>query len=146
MNPDRKKTWLHQHVVDAALPDFVIRTYLEQLDLRSWLHRISCELKIQRACDIGAGYGRLTPVLTEFACEIIAFEREPHFINDIQRLLPQVEACRIERLSQLPVAANSFQFVLSFTVLQHLQDEEVISVIDEIKRITAQPSTTVVDT
>jgi SAM-dependent methyltransferase len=139
MSRDRKKTWRHEYVVDANVSDFALRTYLEQFDIRHWLTQVSYEIDIVQACDVGAGYGRLTPVLMEFCRKVTAFEREEHFVVDMQRLLPQVQVQQIEQLSLLPAPSDSFQFVLSFTVLQHLADYELIPVVDELKRIASKP-------
>jgi SAM-dependent methyltransferase len=134
-----RKVWQHQHVVDATGPSYALRTYLEQSDIRSWLKHISHTVEIRSAADIGAGYGRLTPVLTEFAKQVVAFEREPHFVADIQQLLPHVYTRQVQTLAHLPVPASLFQCVLTFTVLQHLDDNEVIETVAELKRIIAAP-------
>lgn len=132
-----RKVWQHQQVVDVTGPAYTVRTYLEQADLRSWLHRVAGLTEIRRAADVGAGYGRLTPVLTEFAEQVVAFEREPHFVADIQRFQPQVEAFQVPALTTLPTPDEMFQFVLTFTVLQHLSDDELFGTISELKRIIA---------
>ena len=134
-----RKIWHQEHVVDAIGSRFALRTYLEQSDVRQWLRQINCQMTISRACDVGSGYGRLTPVLAEFAPDVVAFEREAHFVDEIQTLLPQIEVKQVENLSQLPANAASFQFILSFTVLQHLTDQEVTQVANELKRIIAAP-------
>ncbi|HEY0735018.1 MAG TPA: class I SAM-dependent methyltransferase [Herpetosiphonaceae bacterium] len=134
-----RKVWRHQQVVDVTGPAYTVRTYLEQADLRSWLHRVAGMTTIHMTADVGAGYGRLTPVLAEFAEQVVAFEREPHFITDIQRFLPHVEALQVQALTDLPIPGSMFQFVFTFTVLQHLDDNELFGAISELKRIVATP-------
>lgn len=130
-----RKIWRHHQVVDASGPGYTLRTYLEQTDVRAWLTRINRIMKIRSLADIGAGYGRLTPVLAEFADHVLAFEREPHFVADIARYQPQVDVRQIESLGRLPVRTATLDVALAFTVLQHLDNSEVLDVAAELKRI-----------
>lgn len=134
-----RTVWSHAKVVDTSGTALIIRTYLEQMDVRRHLADVSRCLPITAACDVGAGYGRLSVVLTEFAHEVVAFERESAFVADARRFLPQIDFRQVETLADLPVDSHVFQFVLTFTVLQHLGDSELIRAVEEIKRIVAKP-------
>ncbi len=122
-----------------SIPDHTIRTYIEQSEVRRYLSRVAAEIELRDGCDVGACYGRLVPVLGESCVRVVAFEREPELVAIGRNLLPSVEWHQVERLDNLPVPAQSFDFVMTFTVLQHLTDEFAERVVTELKRIVRRP-------
>jgi len=130
-----KETWKQYEVVDAAGPKYNVRNYLEQRGVRQFMKLANQQHPIRRACDVGCGYGRLTMVLGEFAEFVTGFERELSFIKEAQELLPHISFMKVGALYQLPAAAHSFEFALSFTVFQHLTDSDAEKVLAELKRI-----------
>jgi SAM-dependent methyltransferase len=129
--------WTPREVVDADGPRAVLRAYLEQRDVRELTARASASAPITTACDIGCGFGRLTPVLTEFADRVIGFEREPDLLRIARSLQPSIDFRSLDSLSHLPADDASFAFGLVFTVLQHVPEPEIRTVIDELRRIVA---------
>lgn len=127
--------WNVSEVADAAGPSANLRNYLEQRDLRRCLAAASEGGSIRRACDVGCGYGRLTMVLTEVAREVVGFEREDSFVQEARRLLPSVEFLQVASLGRLPRPTGSFDFSMTFTVLQHMRDPEAREVLEEVKRL-----------
>lgn len=115
----------------------MLRAYLEQRDVREFCASVSMHAPIALACDVGCGFGRLTPVLTEFAERVVGFEREADLLRVARSLQPSIEFRPIETLSRLPADDASFTFGLVFTVLQHVPEPEVHSVIDELRRAVA---------
>lgn len=65
----------------------------------------------------------------------MGFERQPEFVEEARRLHPNIEVRQVSSLSELPETDNSFDVVLTFTVLQHLTDAAVVRAIAEIKRL-----------
>jgi SAM-dependent methyltransferase len=129
------RQWSQEDVVDAGAAEFVVRTYLEQEAVRRHLRRAAAQMEIGSLADVGAGYGRLSLVLQEFG-RVVAFEREPEFVSAGRALLPQeVEFRQIRTLSRLPAESRSFDFVLTFTVLQHTVDAVFQAACGEIKRV-----------
>ncbi len=129
--------WRQEHVVDVRDAHFAARTYYEHADLRRIL---GCEVPsapLARACEIGSGFGRVTCVLAEFSVETYGFEREPDFVNDALALYPGIQFRKVESLESLPVADLSMNMILTFTVLQHLVQRELLAVVREISRIMA---------
>ena len=122
-------------VADAVGPSANLRNYLEQRDLRRCLAAASERGEIRRACDVGCGYGRLTMVLTEAAGEVVGFEREDSFVQEARRLLPAVEFLQVSSLWRLPKPTGSFDFAMTFTVLQHMRDPEAREVLEDVKRL-----------
>lgn len=127
--------WTPTEVVDVDGPRAMLRAYLEQRDVRAILSRVLGAPRVPAACDLGCGFGRLTPVLTEFAREVVGFEREPGLLAIARHLQPDTEFRGIDTLSALPTADAAFDLGLVFTVLQHVPEPDVLSVIAEIRRI-----------
>jgi SAM-dependent methyltransferase len=124
--------WTEREVVDVGGPEFAVRTYVEQSDVRSYLARIG---RLAKAADVGAGYGRMCPVLREFAAHVVAFEREPDLVARGGFLQPAVEFRRVGSLSALTAPDGEFDFALTFTVLQHLTHAAAQEAVAEIRRI-----------
>jgi len=129
--------WTPQDVVDVDGPRAILRSYLEQRDVRSLCARASSGRRITAACDVGCGFGRLTPVLTEFADLVVGFEREATLLQIARSLQPTIEFRQVDSLAQLPGDDGAFALALVFTVLQHVPQPEVQGVIDELRRIVS---------
>ncbi len=115
----------------------MLRTYLEQRDVRELCASLELALPLASACDIGCGFGRLTPVLTEFAERVVGFERETGLLSVARSLQPSIDFRPIESLRRLPADRSSFNLGLVFTVLQHVPEPEVRALIDELRRTVA---------
>jgi len=135
----RPDHWTAHDVTGADLAAHSARTYLEHADVRRYLAEIGVQRDDAAACDIGAGYGRMTPLLLETASRVVAFEREPALVEMGRSLWPEADFVQIERLSELAIADESFDIALIFTVLQHLSDDEVEATATEIRRVLKRP-------
>jgi SAM-dependent methyltransferase len=135
MQADARVVWRQEHVVDVRDAAFAARTYREHQDVRGLLGRVGSPRSRGAACEVGAGYGRMTVVLTEFFDEVVGFEREGHFVEEARRLLPAIRFEQVESLTLLPAPDASFDCVLTFTVLQHLTDSVAKGAAAEIVRI-----------
>lgn len=129
--------WTLRDVVDVGFPAFAVRTYLEQAGVRRFLTIAAAGRRLAAAAEIGCGYGRLLPVLGEFAERVAGFERQPEFAADAARLHPRAGIFRVSTLENLPARDGAFDVVLTFTVLQHLVDPVATRVAAEIRRILA---------
>jgi SAM-dependent methyltransferase len=132
-----RHVWTPGEVADTAGPAANVRNYLEQRDVRRCLARAAETRPIRRAADVGCGYGRLTMILTEFAPEVVGFERETAFVDEARRLLPSIRFVPVDSLAALGEATGSFDFAMIFTVLQHMPEAEAHAVLEEVKRIAA---------
>jgi SAM-dependent methyltransferase len=115
----------------------MLRAYLEQRAVRELLMSV-CPPRANAnaaACDVGCGFGRLTPVLGEFAPHVVGFEREPGLLATARRLQPDVEFRAVDQLASLPGESAAFDIVLVFTVLQHIPEPALLDVIAEVRRI-----------
>lgn len=129
--------WTPAEVVDVDGPRAMLRAYLEQRDVRELCASVIRGVHVAAACDLGCGYGRLTPVLAEFADRVVGFERENGLLRIATSLQPSVEFRPIEALRTLPAENHAFDLGLIFTVLQHVPEPDVLAVIHEIHRILA---------
>jgi SAM-dependent methyltransferase len=129
--------WTPREVVDVEGPRALMRAYLEQRDVREFCSSVILTARIPAACDLGCGFGRLTPVLTEFAERVVGFEREQGLLSIARSLQPSVEFQQINSLTHVPSEDGAFAFGLVFTVLQHVPEPEVQTVIRELQRIVA---------
>ena len=127
--------WTPGEVVDVDGPRAMMRTYLEQRDVRELCASAGSSRPLASACDVGCGFGRLTPVLAEFAERVVGFERETGLLSVAQSLQPSIDFRPIESLRCLPANRASFNLGLVFTVLQHVPEPDVRAVIDELRRI-----------
>lgn len=135
MASEEHVAWHPQHVVDVRDAVFAARTYLEHRDLRLLLSELLGGRTVGNACEFGAGLGRMTPLLTEFAASVTGFEREPEFVAQTRPLFPSITFENVVSLERVPVPDHSFDLVLTFTVLQHLVDSVLASVAAEIQRV-----------
>jgi len=133
----KRMEWTPRDVVDVDGPRAILRSYLEQRDVRSLCARASPGRRMTAACDVGCGFGRLTPVLTEFAELVVGFEREVALVEIARPLQPAIDFRQIDTLAHLPGEDGAFGLALVFTVLQHVPEPEVQGVIDELRRIVS---------
>lgn len=133
--PHPFKPWRLADVVDADAPAFALRTYLEQAEIRRYLSRAAAGKRLRRAAELGCGYGRLLPVLSEFADKVTGFERQPEFAAVAAKLHPSREIVRIGSLARVPAPDGVFDFLLTFTVLQHLTDRAAARAAAELRRL-----------
>jgi SAM-dependent methyltransferase len=137
-----RKIWTVTDVTDVFGPSAILRSYIEQRDVRAYLQRAAATVAarypaapIACAVDIGCGYGRLTPVLGEFAPRVIGCERETSLLEIARPLQPHAEFVQVESLQSLPLDDDLADLVMAFTVLQHMPDAHAERVLSEIRRI-----------
>ncbi len=129
--------WSFEEVSDIGGAASSVRNYLEQSGVRRCLGAAVKERPIRAAADVGCGYGRLTMVLKEFAARVAGFEREESLLAEARRLQPGIEWTAISDLASLPAPAGAFDFAMTFTVLQHLDDASARRTIVELQRIAS---------
>jgi SAM-dependent methyltransferase len=119
----------------GGLEAAAIRNYLEQRLVREALTFAKTRRTPSVAIDVGAGFGRLSCVLEEFAARVVAVERGPRLRGLGQVLNPSVQFAPIAALDRLPLHDGVADLALTFTVLQHLPDDECRRVLAEVKRV-----------
>lgn len=112
--------WTPAHVSSAVGPELIARTYIEQREIRQILSPLG---RFARACEVGAGYGRLTPVLAEHADAVQAYEHEVELAYLGQQLYPSIEFRSLAQFTD----ANGIDLAMTFTFLQHLSDHHAMA-------------------
>ena len=59
LNDMERLVWTPREVVDVDGPRAMLRAYLEQRDVREFCASVSLTTRIEAACDVGCGFGRL---------------------------------------------------------------------------------------
>jgi SAM-dependent methyltransferase len=126
--------WTRDAVSDADGPAAAVRNYREHATIRNILRSIASNGKLERACELGCGYGRVIMVLKEFSEVTKGFEREEELVAIARSLQPDVEFERVPALDKVPVDAE-YDLAMICTVLQHLTDDEARRVCDVMKRL-----------
>lgn len=129
-----RAVWSQALVVDVRDAAFAARTYREHADTRALLAAALGSGRVAAACEVGAGYGRMTVLLTEFADRVLGVEREQHFAAEAAALYPAVTFAQVAALSSLPLQPASVDLLLTFTVLQHLIEPVAAAAASEIVR------------
>jgi SAM-dependent methyltransferase len=130
-----QRGWQVEDVTNVEGAEYAARNYIEQHDLRRYLQTLRGSSPRATACDVGAGFGRLTVVLQEFFEIVVAFEREPQLVERGAYLHPTIRFERVDELTRLSAPNGAFDFALSFTVLQHMTGEEVVAALAEMSRV-----------
>lgn len=116
------------------IPMILARTYEEHRMLRRVLGPLSHQ-NFHKAAEFGCGYGRMTPVLKEFAPSVVAFERDQELLFLASMANPGIEFVCPQTLEHVPANDQLFDLILTYTVIQHMRDEECRNVLQEISRV-----------
>lgn len=128
--------WTVTAVSDATGPTDNVRNYMERKTVRSILSGLSGNYPIKAAGEVACGYGRIIMVLKEFSEKVVGFEREEHLLTIARHLLPDIDFCRCESLDQIgAISERQFDFMMTNTVLQHLNDDFCGRVLAEMKKL-----------
>lgn len=122
---------------DAYWPAAMRRTYFEQRELRKFIQARMNSKSIKLAVEFGCGYGRMLPILWEFANDVIGIERDLELASVSNGLYPRSDIRCVTSFSDIrpPIVDKSIGLILTYTVLQHLTDEECRQTIAQMKRI-----------
>lgn len=136
---------------DAYWPAAMRRTYFEQQTLWKFIrsaferhillyliHYAYPGDLIKSAVEFGCGYGRMLPVLSEFSnFGVVGIERDQELARIALSLQPDYLIHCVNSFAdvQSKIADKSAQLILTYTVLQHLTDEECKQTIAQMKRI-----------
>jgi len=136
MEESSRFVWDVHAVGDAHGPEANARNYRERQTIRAFLNSITAGSTITNAAEVGCGYGRLTMVLKEYASRVVGFEREPQLVHIARELNPGIEFFVFDSLRSIAKEYNQkFDFVLTCTVLQHLNDEDCRATLEQIKEM-----------
>jgi SAM-dependent methyltransferase len=143
-NIRRRVPFRYDMVVDgwgekgAGLPQFSNRLFHEVKLLEKALK----DVRADKSLEIGCGYGRLTPWIMQYSKEHYAIEPEEELFNAAKYLNPEAHFYKA-KAQTLPFPDETFDLIVSWTVLQHIPPREQIKAINEITRVAKQSATLV---
>ena len=96
--------------------------------------------QFENAVEIGAGYGRVTPWLAEFAEKVTAVEPNSDVRKYIDSYYPDIITID-EKVQGLQLDSDRYDLVFTRSVLQHIPEDSIGEAANEINRI-ADPNAT----
>jgi len=100
--------------------------------LRSILKTV---LEGKRVLDFGCGYGRMAKLLVEFCPFVVGVDIVEWAIEEARQHVPEAKFFALSDGRSLPFPDGFFGGVLSWTVLQHIEPENVTDVVVELGRV-----------
>lgn len=118
----------------GSLPEFSAKLYNEVRLIRELVQRHGAELPVDRSLEVGAGYGRLSPWLADFARSAVSLEPNQNAAALARRQYPHIHF--IAAMGQaLPLPDRSVDLVVFWTVLQHIPPAGLPEVAAEVDRV-----------
>ena len=120
--------WTSESVPDISATDYhLYRTFRDLFDDRA----------VSTALEVGCGYGRILPWIAEATgAEVRGIDANPDAISTARNHYPEF-AFETENAADLSAPDDSFDLVVTRTVLQHVPPGEIESVMAEIERVLA---------
>lgn len=122
---DDELNWGNESPPDISANDYYTYKVLE---------RILGDADVETALDLGCGYGRVTPWIGEFVPEVVGVDPNPETIEIARSRYPHFDF-RVASGHELPYEDDSFDLVVTWTVLQHVPPGEIEDVTEEIQRV-----------
>lgn len=116
---------------DAAKHANIYRDYISKRVVRECLRPRGSDVIL----DFGCGIGRLSRYLSPFARTIEGVDRAEEMIKAAAASLPSNVRLRHVSSHLLPSESDYFDKAFTYGVLQHINDEELVRVLNEIRRV-----------
>lgn len=87
-----------------------------------------------KGLELGCGYGRHTPYIYYLTGDLKAIDPDEKALNKASEYYPEVDF-RQGKVQDLPFEDDSFDFVFSWTVLQHVPPDEIEGALEEVRRV-----------
>jgi SAM-dependent methyltransferase len=148
--PDRLKPWRRENGVitfdegsfqwsPSSPAEYHAKLYYEFEGIEGLLDH-HCRLPFERSLEIGCGFGRLSPWLARLSGSHHAVDPNGEAIETARTHYPHVEF-REAAAQELPYDDDSFPFVLTWNVLQHVPPDDIEGAIAEVRRVLADDGT-----
>lgn len=116
-------------------PEFASNLYHEVEGLRSVLtDHLETGASLETALEIGCGYGRLSPWIARHADAYYGVDPDDRALGIAGRQYPELGFAR-GRASSLPVSDDAIDLVVTWTVLEHVDDARIEAAAAEIRRV-----------
>jgi ubiquinone/menaquinone biosynthesis C-methylase UbiE len=91
-------------------------------------------IEIGRGLEVGCGFGRLTPTFASLSTEHVAVDINTNALTAARMAYPHLDF-REASVTRLPFPDDHFDFVSTWTVIQHVPPHLVEQAIGELKRV-----------
>jgi SAM-dependent methyltransferase len=102
----------------------------------SLIRRLLANKNVQRSLEFGCGYGRLSPTFASLSARHTAIDINPEALAAARAAYPDLDFQESSG-GELPFADDTFDLVITWTVLQHVRPERIDGVLMEIMRVLA---------
>lgn len=117
-------------VAAPSIPLLFARHHYETQVIRDVL----AERPVTRSLEFGCGYGRLTPTFAALSQQHTAIDINDEALAAARAAYPDLDF-QLSEGGRLPFDDDSFDLVVSWTVLQHVRPDLIDGVLDDILRV-----------
>jgi SAM-dependent methyltransferase len=135
--PDGSITFEEDGFVAASSPSALLARH--NFEVRRIREELS-GLVADRSLEIGCGFGRLSPTITDFSRDHVAVDINARALQQARRDYPGPTYWQAEA-QRLPFADRTFDLVISWTVLQHIRPGMIEPAAAEIVRMLSPGAT-----
>jgi ubiquinone/menaquinone biosynthesis C-methylase UbiE len=129
-----------------SIPALMARNFYEVKYLKKTLEQIQAyDIKPLKSLEIGCGYGRLSPFIAEFFNEHYAVDINKSALDTARSLYPSINFPSTASINfiessatKLPFEPQTFDCIITWTVLQHIPPQLIDSAITEINRVAKE--------
>lgn len=115
-------------------PELIARHNVEVHHLREHLSSHPTKFSLE----IGCGWGRFSRVINQYSERHVGVDINPEAVHIAEKHLPSTH--NIASATQLPFSDDSFDTIVSWTVLQHLPHQHFEAALKEIRRVASDES------
>lgn len=115
-------------------PQFAANLYYEVTGLTKLIENLIDNLPVDSSLEIGCGYGRLTPWISEFSNSHYAIDPNEEAVAEAKILYPSLDF-EVASVNQLPYEDSKFSLIFTWTVLQHIHPDKIALSAREMKRV-----------
>lgn len=113
-----------------SIPELMTRNYYEE----AYIRRLLAGRRFAQSLEIGCGFGRLSPVIAEFAEKHLALDINESALKQAKQHFPGIRF-ELGSATKLPLPDRAVDLVFTWTVLQHIPAGHFEEAIAEIKRV-----------
>jgi len=126
-----KEDFAEKYLTSNFLIRFLLRRFFNQIQ------KILSEINFKKVLEVGCGPGFSTQYLKEFLKDkdFEASEFREDLVKEAQKNNPEVKICQ-ESIYELKRESNSFDLIIAFEVLEHLEKPEIA--LKELQRVTSK--------
>jgi SAM-dependent methyltransferase len=120
----------HGFVEAPSIPLLFARHHYET----AVIEQLLADKDVQRSLEFGCGFGRLTPTFARLSADHVAVDIDPKAVAAARTAYPKLSFQVFDGRS-LPFSENTFNLVVTWTVLQHVPPEVIDDVLADILRV-----------